>query len=316
MKTRIHTKYLFVLLFFLGTSCVTTVNIPVRYQPEIKLTEANPKILFVNQFDPESLNLKNEKETNVYASGVEQVILGLQQTFNEDENIEFVNCEPSIKIIADSLYKNSSNPDYIKFLCKDNGASHLLELDNFTIFFDSNINEDEDDFDSDDDSNELKIREFTVVIDAGFKLYDAEGKLINNSVVQETRHHKSRLVLIQWIELTPSVKKAGKNVDIAAKSIGVKYRAKFYQNIVNSPRNYYAGKDFKEVKKFIMSKDWIKAREALLIMAETDNQDISQKKVAHNLGVVYEALGDFNSSDYWYNKSGNNMLNNFPAPRY
>ena len=310
MKTGIHSNYLFVLLFFLGTSCVTTVKIPVRYQAEIKLKEANPKILFVNNFDPESLNLKKKEETDVYTSGVAQVIMGLQQTFNEDEKIEFVKCEPSTKSIADSLYENSSNPDYIKFVCKENDVSYILAMDNFTISFNSYINEDEDDFD--EDSNDLKFREFTVVVDVNFKLYDSEGKLINNSVVQQTKHHKSRLVLIRWIELTPAVKKAGKNVDIAAKSIGVKYRAKFYDNIADVPRNYYAGKDFKEVKQFMQNKDWTKARNALLNMTKMENPDVPQKKVAHNLGVVYEAMGDFNSADYWYNKSGRTPFNNFP----
>jgi hypothetical protein len=32
---------------------------------------------------------------------------------------------------------------------------------------------------------------------------------------------------------------------------------------------------------------------------------IPQQKVAHNLGVVYEAQGDFESADYWYKKSDN-----------
>jgi hypothetical protein len=60
------------------------------------------------------------------------------------------------------------------------------------------------------------------------------------------------------------------------------------------------------------NKDWIKARETLLIMTESANTEIPQKKVAHNLGVVYEALGDFESSDYWYKKSDHFGMKTFP----
>lgn len=144
MKTSVNAIYLFVLIFFVGTSCVTTISFPVRYASEISLTEEKPKIVYVNNFDPSKLNLDNEKETEVYYSGAGNVLIGLLETFNEDKNMEFVN-------------------------------------------------------------------------------------------------------LIRWIEITPAIKKAGKNVDIAAKSIGVKYRAKFYGNIENVTRKYYSEKILKKL---------------------------------------------------------------------
>lgn len=61
------------------------------------------------------------------------------------------------------------------------------------------------------------------------------------------------------------------------------------------------------------NKDWIKARESLLLMAKSANPDIPQKKVAYNLGIVYEALGDSKSSDYWYEKSVSNNQDVFPS---
>lgn len=311
MKACNSLNYLFVAIFVVMSSCVTTVKFPVRHKPEITLNEEKPKILFVSNFDPAKLNLKNKKETEIYYSGAGNVISGLFETFNEDSNIEFENCEFSVKTIADSLYQNTSNPGYIKFVCEQNEASYLLVMDTFAVFFNSQMDESQNDFDTDDGSTELKFRDFTVVVQVDFLLYNKEEKLIHSCTLEETKHHKTRPVLISWIEITPAVKKAGENIDEAARSIGVKYRAKFYGNIENVTRNYYADKDFREVKSFMVNNDWIKAREALLLMTKMENPDIPQKKVAHNLGVVYEALGDFESSNYWYQKSGNSNLNAF-----
>jgi hypothetical protein len=302
---------LFAAIFVVVSSCVSTVNIPVLHQPEITLNEEKPKIIFISNFDPARLNLKNEKEREIYYSGAGNVFTGLLETFKQDSNIVFENCASSVKTMADSLYQNSSNPGYIKYVCEQNEASYLLVMDTFVVFFNSNIDESGDDFDTGDDSDELKFRDFTVVVQVDFLLYNKEEKLINGCALEETKHHKSRPVLISWIEITPAVKKAGDNIDKAARSIGVKYRAKFYGNIENVTRNYYADKDFREVKSFMINNDWIKAREALLLMTKSENPDISQKKVAHNLGVVYEALGDIESSDYWYQKSGNSNINAF-----
>jgi len=311
MKAFLNLCHLAFVILFAGTSCVTTVNFPVRHQPEIILMEEKPKIIYANNFDPAKLNLDNQKETDVYYSGVENVLTGLLETYNEDKNIEFESCDLSIKIIADSLYQNSSKADYVKYICNENEATHLLVMDTFTVFFDSHIDDSQDDFDSDDGSKELKFRDFSVIVRVEFSLYNKDGKLINRSTIAETKHHKTRPVLIRWIEITPAIKKAGENIDKAARSIGVKFRAKFYENIENVTRQYYAGSDFKEVQQYMVNKDWIRAREALLLMSKSGNPDIPQNKVAYNLSVVYEALGDFESSYYWNKKSGNKNLNAF-----
>ena len=120
--------------------------------------------------------------------------------------------------------------------------------------------------------------------------------------VEEIKHHKSRLVLIDWITISPSVSKAGKNVDLVSYSVGRKYRGKFYPGTDYVDRQCYTGKIFKEANKFIKNGDWENARKVLLKMTESNDPKISQEKVAHNLSIVYEALGDIESSKNWDSK--------------
>lgn len=306
MKAYVYSMYLLALLLI--TSCVTVVEFPVKHPPEIRLSEENPSFVYINSYDPARLDLNDDKKMEVYNSGIKNIQLGLVDAFLEDEKYEFVVCQPAIQQKADSLFQSSSNLEYAKFICSEYAASHLLEMDTLNLHFNSHIIESEDDMDDEDGSKEIKFRSFTVTVEAGFKLYDKDGKLFNQSTVKKSKHHKTRPVLIQWIELTPSIKKAGKNVNLLTKSMGNNYRGKFYPNLEMISRTYYGGKDFKEVRPFMENKEWHKARDALLLMAESDNPSISQKQVAHNLSIVYKALGDNKASKYWLRKSGNRVF--------
>jgi hypothetical protein len=308
MKAHIYLMCLFVVLL-ITPSCLTVVKFQVKHPPELKLAKENSRFVYINTYDLAELNLSDEKKITVYNSGIKNVQLGLEETFLEDTKIEFVVCNSAIKQKADSLFQSSTNPDYTKFICDEYEATHLLELDSFDMFFNSHIIEDsEDDMDDEDGSKEIKFRSFTVTVEVDFKLFSKDGKLFNRSTIKKSKHHKSRPILIQWIELTPSVKKAGKNVNLLSKSIGINYRGRFYPNLENVSRDYYGGKDFKEIRPLIENKEWHKAKDALLLMIESNDSSISQKQVAHNLYVVYKALGDNKASNYWLIKSGNRLF--------
>lgn len=282
MKT--YLIYILVFIVFITLSCSSVVKIPVNNPPEITINDENKTVVIINDFEIDELSLKNPEETEVYNSGVRNLIRGLTDSISADDNLRFIACDSLIKVKADSIYSTDSFPDYSEFICREHSASNLLAINHFEIFFDHTDNYDEM------EEGEVTTRDYSLGIVAGFELYNSNGVLIKSSSVDESKLHKSRPVLIKWISIDPAVKKAGKNVDIVSFEVGKKYRGKFYPSINYNYKQYYTGKVFKESNKFIEKGDWGNARKLLLKMTESTDPKIPQEKVAHNLSVVNEAL--------------------------
>ena len=283
--------YILVFIVITTSSCSSIIQIPVKYPPEFTFDGENKTVVIINNFDVSALNLDNPVQIDVYNSGVRNLIVGLTDSVSKNDDIKFIVCDSLVKIEADSIFSTDTLPDYKALICSEHSASNLLVINNFEIFITHSENYD-DDFEPDD----VTSRDFYLGIRAGFELFNNRGKLIESSNVEEIKHHKSRLVLIDWITISPSVSKAGKNVDLVSYSVGRKYRGKFYPGTDYVDRQFYTGKIFKEANKFIKNGDWENARKVLLKMTESTDPKISQEKVAHNLSIVYEALGDTGSS--------------------
>jgi len=277
--------YIPVAIVFIISSCSSIIQIPVKYPPELTITNENKTIVIINDFDISKLNLQNPKEIEVYISGVKNLINGLTDSISEDDKLKFTVCDTLTKIKADSIFSTDTFPGYKEFICRENSASNLLTINNLEIFFDQ-----EDNYD-DLEEDKVTSRDHYLGIRAGFELYSSNGKLIDNSNVEVLKLHKTRMVLTKWITIDPSVKKAGENVDLLSYAVGRKYRGKFYPSTDFVTRQYYKGKVFRESNKFIEKGDWGNARIVLLKMTESTNPKISQEKVAHNLSVANEALG-------------------------
>ncbi|HSO88766.1 MAG TPA: DUF6340 family protein [Draconibacterium sp.] len=284
----------FVFIIFITSSCSSVIQIPVNTPPEITIKDENKTVVIINDINIEELNLQNPKEIEVYNSGIRNLIIALTDSISDDEKLRFVVCDSLIKAKADSMYSTDSFPGYSEFVCREHSASNLLVLNHFEIFFDHTDNYDET------DEDDVTTRDYSLGIVAGFALHNSSGALIKSSIVDEMKHHKSRPVLIKWISIDPSVKKAGKNVDLVSYELGRKYRGKFYPSINYDYKQYYTGKVFKEANQFMKKGDWENAKKALLKMAASSDPQIPQEKVAHNLSIVYEALGDVESSKKRY----------------
>jgi hypothetical protein len=283
--------YILVFIVILTSSCSTIIQIPVKFPPEFTFDDENKTVVIINNFDVSALNLANPGQIDVYNSGVENLIIGLTDSVSESDDIKFIVCDSLVKIEADRMFSTDTFPDYKVLICSKHSASKLLVINNFEIFINKSDNYD-DSFEPDD----VTSRDFYLGVRAGFDLFSNNGKLIESSTVEEIKHHKSRVVLIDWFTITPSVSRAGKNVDLVSYSVGRKYRGKFYPGTDYVDRHYYTGKIFKESKSFIKNGDWENARKVLLKMTESTDPKISQEKVAHNLSVVYEALGNIDSA--------------------
>jgi hypothetical protein len=292
MKT--YLIYILVVMVFIISSCSSVIQIPVYNPPEITINDENNTIAIINNFEVGELNLQNPKEIEVYNSGIRNLISGLTDSISDDDKLRFIVCDSLIKMKADNIYSTDSFSRYSEFICREHSASGLLVINDFEIFFDHTDNYDEM------EEGEVTTRDFSIGIQVGFKLYNKNGELIKSSNVDESKIHKSRPVLIKWISIDPSVKKAGENVDAVSFAVGRKYRGKFYPGINYYNKQYYTGKVFKEANQFMIKGDWENAKKALLKMAESSDPKIPQEKVAHNLSIVYEALGDVESSKKWY----------------
>ena len=283
---KINFNYIPVFFVLILSACSTVVKFPVWHSPDLVPDDENKTVVILNDIDISKLNIQNQKEAEVRYSGIRNLIVGLTDSVSEDDDFKFLECDSLTVNKTKSIFPSDTIPEYKKFIYRKYSDSNLLIVKNFEIFFNQTDNFD----DSELDENKVVSRNYYLGIRAGFELYGKNGQFIESSIVEDLMLHKTKPVLIKWITIDPSVKKAGTNVDLVSYSVGRKYRAKFYPAAIYVYRQYYMGKIFREADRFVKKGDWMNARKALLKIAESNDPKIPQEKLAHNLSVVNEAL--------------------------
>ncbi len=298
MKTIIKTSVLLILISFSVSSCFTYVLIEKSVPPEIILSKAKNSIAFINKYDYTLPDASREKEQSVIRTGVTQVIEGLKTSLTYNEQIDLYIIDTLVTGKALKNFSDTITADSVRDICRNNNSSLLLVLETFDPRFDWDTEVEEF-----DDGSKSRTNNFYLIITAGLSLYSSVGELIDRSMISRSELYKSRTALTGIIAFTPSLAKAEDDVRILARMVGEDYTKKFYPATESVNRKILLGKDFLEVASYCHEGNWGKALELLKPLADSPDPGIA-RKAAHNLSVVYEAIGDDKASEYWMKISG------------
>jgi hypothetical protein len=239
----------------------------------------------------------NDKKKEVLAEGIRQLIIELENSFNEDETFNFV--------IIDSLARGRSltrfaeilNKEYVNTLCMSNDADMLLVLETFNAYFSTETTTKEY-----EDGSKSHTNYVDLIVKAGFSLYQSTGELQDRVMVTESAFYQARPALVSFFVIGPSMRKAGKEVNILAGKVGSNYINNFYPGSEIVRNMIYIGREFSEVTPYMMEHQWERAVKLLLPLAHSQDPRLA-KKAAHNLAIAYEAMGNTEALDYWIMKS-------------
>jgi hypothetical protein len=289
---------IFPALASLCISCYTYVTYPVTTPPEIETDAQRNRIAFLNRYDFTSLRNDNEKERAVYLSGARMAIKSLESSFTADNNFEFILIDTLLKGAAPANLPVVLDPDTIRYYCEKAGADMLLAFESFKPDFSIETVSEED------EGGRSTTNYVDLIVEAGLSLYDRSGDVINRIVIPESKHYQTRPALSRFIVIGPSMGKAGEDVDELALRVGPDYIQSFYPGSLMVMKKIYIGKDFAEVTPLFRRQDYRGAVELLKPLAGSTDKKLAGR-AAHNLGVAYEAMGDYDASDYWMRHSGN-----------
>ena len=289
MKKLIKNIFVCITILFLNTGCYTYIQMPKIVPPEIMLEENEKTVQLVDFFDVSKLgDLYNEKHFSVYETGIENLKNGFEESFEKNEDYNLFVYDSVQKGHAHNRLPKTLSEDSIKLFCVINNTAILLALESFNIFFDKEIEE----------SDDGKVANYSLVVEAGLSLYDSSGHVINRSEIYLDKFIDSRNVIVLNMAFRPSYKKNQETIDKLSFKIGNNYINKFYPSEVIELKLIYLNKEFDEVIPYIKQYNWEKTIELLKPITESDNKKIAGK-AAHNLSVAYEGAGDIENSTYW-----------------
>ena len=284
-------------LVVLCISCYTYVSYPLTTPPEIETGGQHRRIAFVNRYDFLSLNINNDNEREVYVSGARAAIKSLENSFISDHNFDFIIIDTMRAGEAPVNLPDVLDAGIIRNDCENAGADMLLALESFKPeFFIESVTEE-------DENGRSTTNYVDLIVEAGLSLYDRSGDVIDRTVISESKHYQARPALTRFVEIGPSMGKAGEDVNELANRIGPKYIRSFYPGSSMVMKKIYIGKVFSEVTPLFERTDYKGAAELLLPMANSADKKLAGK-AAHNLAIAYEAMGDYDVYEYWMRKSG------------
>jgi hypothetical protein len=286
-----------VVLLIILTSCSTYVYFDRALPPEIVPAEKKNTIAFVNLFDYTKLTYTNENKIEVNIAGINKVIEGLGQAFSEDPDFSFQIFDTLVEGHASAGFVSDISLDSIRIICREANANLVLALEAFSTYFDQAIEVEEY-----DDGSKSRTAYFTLVVKAGFTLYNNAGSRVDRSMITESEMYLSRPALTGIYAIPPSLVKASGEINKLAMAAGKDYVNRFYPSSETVTRKLKTGKEFTEAVTLCKYGNWPEAIKALMPLTESTNPKISGK-AAYNLSVVYEAEGNTSMSEYWLNRS-------------
>ncbi|MBL7113419.1 MAG: hypothetical protein ISS19_15890 [Bacteroidales bacterium] len=294
---RNYVLFVLLVIVILCASCSTYISYPVSTPPEIETDGQHKRIVFINRFDYSNLPIDDDKEKEVYISGVRHLIEKLELTFSSDKNFNFIIIDTLMKGITTEELPEVLKADKISTICNNQNADMLLALESFKPFFSiETVTE------KYDDGSRSTTNYVDLIVEAGLSLYDRSGDVINRILISESNHYQTRPALSRFIVIGPSMGNAGKEVNDLASQIVSNYIRSFYPGSVTVMKMIYIGKAFSEVTPRFRSQDWAGAFELLKPLAGSPNPKLA-RKAAHNLAIAYEAMGDYKAYENWIKKS-------------
>lgn len=279
------------------SSCVSTLKFTRTLPREIDIDRYAGTFQYISFYDASKLDYNNKKRIGIHTSGVKIVESGILRSFNKINDFEIFPFDSAVEGNSLSTLPEPLNVDSVKYFCSFRNTPLLLALEAFDIFYRKETRREK----NDEGESERKA-DYYLVVKAGLSLYDSAGYLINRSEIYNEEYVSTSNVIALGASIRPSYSNKQKNVDRLAIGIGESYLDKYFPCEKVESRLYYTPKYFSEITPYISQGVYEKAIEMLIPYTYSEDKKIT-KRATHNLGVLYEALGNMEESDYWMAKS-------------
>jgi len=286
-----------VLMCFGSSSCKSHFEYARIVPPDYDNLIYDSVLQYVSLYDVTKLDFSNKKRIEVHASGIKNIKEGIFQSLPAKYNYKLFAFDSAFKGNALNDLAEPLNPDSVGYFCSFNQSPLLITLEAYDIFY----NKESKSVENDEGETERKV-DYYLVVKAGISLYDSSGFLIDRSEMKMEEYITTKNVVALGAAFRPSYSSKQKQVDRMSTQIGQNYIAKYFPTERIESRMFYKKKYFAEITPYIESGEWEKAIELLLPLTDTTDQKIA-KRATHNLGVLYEAIGDAEKSEYWLEKS-------------
>lgn len=304
MKTTVKLLPVF-LSTVLFTGCMSYLSIDKQLPPEIQLNQDVYSISLVNLYDYEMVDFHNPNKISVFQSGVNGFLDQLEKSFEYDARFDLRNTNELVKgRWQDHLPERPLSKDSIKLFCKEYNTELLLALEAYNIYFDKDVEVEEN-----EDGSKTRTAYYDLVVYTGLSLYDSTGAIIDRSNLRRSDFYKSREVLSGLLAIGPALGRAGSEINTLSLDLGKEYIKKFNPSFITEQKKYYTGQDMEEVTPLMISGNYEGAAEKLLPMVNGSKYSV-RRKAAYNLSVAYELMGDNDSSKKWLKVSKMPQLKN------
>ncbi|MDH3709729.1 MAG: DUF6340 family protein [Cyclobacteriaceae bacterium] len=287
-------KYWLPTLLLLG-SCTQLVEFSKTLPAEIVLPEGKQKIIFLSRYDTSMVQYDDSADARVIKDSYRELLDGVAVEFDKLSQFELIISDTIaggqwFRYTEDIAFTDSAA---IEELQKRHSDHFLLTLDLFNIDLVPYESLLAGGFD-------YETWSYDIICEAALTLRDPGGQVIDQvflDIPDEVRYrHKASFVIVH-----PTLKEFTPKAATLSRDLGRSYVQLYSDMPATVIREFYNGRELNESADLIAKKQWPQARELLIPLTKHKNTRIAAK-AALNLSVVYEALGDQQASDYWYEK--------------
>ncbi|TRX56299.1 hypothetical protein FNH22_16810 [Fulvivirga sp. M361] len=150
----------------------------------------------------------------------------------------------------------------------------------------------------DEDGDKVRTAYYTLICKSEIICVNANREVVFNRSIHASDLIDERSVLSGLLAIGPSVGNHGKTANKLAKNVASQFLGIFFPSQILITRTYYSAKDLKGVKPLFKAQDWLQAEKFLLDLWDKKDPEL-EKKIAHNLALVYEAKGNMVEYKKW-----------------
>lgn len=298
MKSVFSHLLLIITLSLAISGCMTQLPITRYLPPEIELDSGLTSIQMINSFDYSLVDLGNKKRDALYKLGIDNIVVGLLNSFNPDTIYSIYPFDSTIRGANHFSLPEPFDILSVSGYCKTNTNDMLLLIESFNIEYDKEIEKKED-----EDGNESEIAHYYLVVKAGMSLINCNSlQVIDRYEFSREDLIASKEGLILGITFRPSYANKQKEVGKMAYDIGESYIDMFYPSSYIETRSFYSNKEFVPLVPLMLNSAWEEAITFLAPLTESEKKRVA-KRACYNMGVIYYVLGDEEQANSWFKTS-------------
>jgi tetratricopeptide (TPR) repeat protein len=248
------------------------ITVPVNYAPKLELGRNETKVVLVNRFTVDSLDIKNKRKRGVLKGGVYSAIAIAAKQLDMLPRIKTTILADSVNLTADTTP--------VKKLAEKYNANYILTLDSLSADIPMTL----------EDSTEV----YNTVVNVKFTLYESNGNYFKvlrgkaNDFHSESHYYGLFAALL----VHPTIKGNGPAISQSAGNAAIDAIKDYLPSTLTNQRQVYTDNDsLKIAVNHIFAKRYNEAFKILNPLIDGPDLKLASH-AAYDLAVLYEAQGD------------------------